>query len=437
MSKRVLITGGGSGIGKTMAETFAAEGARIFITDLSDTALAECPDSWLKMTGDASDPAHMRAVFDHIESEWGGIDVVCANAGIAGPTALIEDVEPEDFRRCVAVNLEGAFLAAKYAAPMMKAQKSGVILITSSNAGINGFPNPMDFGLSEEQKLIAETTRAFVENELYPHEADIEHTGVLDMELVRDIQKKAIEAGLYAANIPEEFGGAGLDTLTWLLYEKELGRANYALHWTCVARPSNILCAGTEVQREKYLVPCVRGEKWDCLAMTEPGAGSDLRGMKATAKQDGGDWVLNGTKHFISHADIADFAICFMKTGEEDTPRGSEGADHGLFRRQGHARLRGARRLPQCQPSRLHQRNPRIRRLPHSAENVLGEMHKGFEVANTWLGATRLQVGATCLGRAERAFAHAVEYAAGANSSASRSASSRASPSSSPTWRSR
>jgi NAD(P)-dependent dehydrogenase (short-subunit alcohol dehydrogenase family) len=141
MSKRVLITGGGSGIGKTMAETFAAEGARIFITDVSDTALAECPDSWLKMTGDASDPAHMRAVFDHIESEWGGIDVVCANAGIAGPTALIEDVEPEDFRRCVAVNLEGAFLAAKYAAPMMKAQKSGVILITSSNAGINGFPN--------------------------------------------------------------------------------------------------------------------------------------------------------------------------------------------------------------------------------------------------------------------------------------------------------
>jgi NAD(P)-dependent dehydrogenase (short-subunit alcohol dehydrogenase family) len=128
MSKRVLITGGGSGIGKTMAETFAAEGARIFITDLSDTALAECPDSWLKMTGDASDPAHMRAVFDHIESEWGGIDVLCANAGIAGPTARVEDVALEDFRRCVAVNLDGAFLAAKYAAPMMKAAGSGVIL---------------------------------------------------------------------------------------------------------------------------------------------------------------------------------------------------------------------------------------------------------------------------------------------------------------------
>jgi NAD(P)-dependent dehydrogenase (short-subunit alcohol dehydrogenase family) len=141
MAKRVLITGGGSGIGKSMAETFAAQGARVFITDVSETVLAECPDSWLKMTGDASDPAHMRDVFARIATEWGGIDVVCANAGIAGPTALVEDVEPEDFRRCLAVNLEGAFLAAKYAAPMMKAQRSGVILITSSNAGINGFPN--------------------------------------------------------------------------------------------------------------------------------------------------------------------------------------------------------------------------------------------------------------------------------------------------------
>ena len=141
MSKRVLITGGGSGIGKAMAETFAAEGARVLVTDMDEQALAWCPDHWLKMTGDASDPEHMHAVFDRIESEWRGIDVVCANAGIAGPTALVEDVEPEDFRRCVAVNLEGAFLAAKFAAPMMKAQKTGVILITSSNAGINGFPN--------------------------------------------------------------------------------------------------------------------------------------------------------------------------------------------------------------------------------------------------------------------------------------------------------
>jgi len=141
MSQRVLITGGGSGIGKAMAETFAARGARVLVTDMDPQALDACPCGWIRMQGDASDPAHMREVFERIADEWGGIDVVCANAGIAGPTALVEDVEPEDFRRCVAVNLEGAFLAAKNAAPMMKAQKSGVILITSSNAGLYGFPN--------------------------------------------------------------------------------------------------------------------------------------------------------------------------------------------------------------------------------------------------------------------------------------------------------
>ncbi|MDX1498481.1 MAG: acyl-CoA dehydrogenase family protein [Woeseiaceae bacterium] len=270
----------------------------------------------------------------------------------------------------------------------------------------------MNFELTDEQQMIVDTTRAFVENELYPHEAEIERTGHLDMDLVREVQAKAIETGLYAANIPGEFGGGGLDTLTWLLYEKELGRANYALHWTAVARPSNILCAGTPAQREKYLAPCVAGEKWDCLAMTEPGAGSDLRGMKATARQDGDDWVLNGTKHFISHADIADFAIVFMKSGEEDSPRGKRALITAFFVDKGtpgFAVRDGYRNV-----SHRGYTNAILEfdecRIP--AENVLGEVHKGFDVANTWLGATRLQVGATCLGRADRAFAHSVRYAA-------------------------
>ena len=95
----------------------------------------------------------------------------------------------------------------------------------------------MDFGLTEEQQMIVDTTRAFVETELYPHEAEVERTGILREDLRREIADKAIAAGLYAANMPVEVGGAGLDTLTWLLYEKELGKANYALHWTCVSRP--------------------------------------------------------------------------------------------------------------------------------------------------------------------------------------------------------
>lgn len=270
----------------------------------------------------------------------------------------------------------------------------------------------MDFALSDEQKLIVETTRAFVENELYPHEAEVERTGHLRPDLIRDIQKKAIAAGLYAANMPEEVGGAGLDTPTWLLYEKELGKANYALHWTCVARPSNILLAGTPEQKERYLYPCIRGEKWDCLAMTEPGAGSDLRGMKASARLDGGDWILNGTKHFISHADLADFAIVFVATGEEDTPRGPKKRITAFFVDKGTPGFTvrdGYRNV-----SHRGYTNAILEfddcRLPASA--ILGEAHKGFEVANTWLGATRLQVAATCLGRAERALGHAIAYAA-------------------------
>ncbi|MBZ0128934.1 MAG: acyl-CoA dehydrogenase family protein [Rhodobacteraceae bacterium] len=270
----------------------------------------------------------------------------------------------------------------------------------------------MQFGLTEEQQMIVDTTRSFVEKELYPHEAEVERSGHLDMDLIRDLQAKAMAAGLYAANMPEEVGGAGLDTLSWLLYEKELGRANYALHWTCVARPSNILLAGTEEQRQKYLYPCIRGETWDCLAMTEPGAGSDLRGMTASAREDGGDFVLNGTKHFISHADIAGFAIVFMATGEEDTPRGPKKRITAFFVDKGTKGFTvrdGYRNV-----SHRGYTNAVLEfddcRLPKSA--VLGELHKGFEVANTWLGATRLQVASTCLGRADRALGHAVSYAA-------------------------
>jgi butyryl-CoA dehydrogenase len=270
----------------------------------------------------------------------------------------------------------------------------------------------MDFALTEEQRMIVDTTRAFVEAELYPHEAMVERSGHLPMELIREIQQKAIAAGLYAANMPAELGGAGLDTLSWLLYERELGRANYALHWTCVARPSNILLAGTPEQRERYLMPCIRGETWDCLAMTEPGAGSDLRGMKASARQDGSDWVLNGTKHFISHADVAGFTIAFMATGEEDTLKGPKKRITAFFVDKGTKGFTvrdGYRNV-----SHRGYTNSVLEfddcRVP--AGNILGEVHKGFEVANAWLGATRLQVASTCLGRADRALSHAIAFAA-------------------------
>src|SRR5216683_7639272 len=175
----------------------------------------------------------------------------------------------------------------------------------------------MDFSLNDEQQMIVKTTRQFVVNELYPHEKEVEETGVLRPELHRELKAKAIDAGLYAANMPVDVGGAGLDTVTWVLYEKELGRANYALHYSCVGRPSNILLACAGEQRERYLLPTVRGDRTEFLAMTEPGAGSDLRGMKTSAVASGDDFVINGTKHFISHPDPSDYVILFAATGEE------------------------------------------------------------------------------------------------------------------------
>ena len=152
---------------------------------------------------------------------------------------------------------------------------------------------------------------------------EVEETGVLRDDLHRELKAKAIDAGLYAANMPVELGGAGLDTVAWVLYEKELGRTSYALHYSCVGRPSNILLACAGEQRERYLLPTVRGDRTECLAMTEPGAGSDLRGMKTSAVAAGDDFIINGTKHFISHADHSDYVILFAATGEEPGSKGS------------------------------------------------------------------------------------------------------------------
>ena len=271
--------------------------------------------------------------------------------------------------------------------------------------------NVMDFALTQEQRMIVDTTRSFVENELFPHEAEVERTGKLRDDLRHALKQKAIAAGLYAANMPAEAGGAGLDTLSWVLYEKELGRANYALHWNCVARPSNILMACVAEQRERYLLPSVRGDKADCLAMTEPAAGSDVRGMKCFARRDGTDFIINGTKHFISHADVADFVILFAASGEEDTPRGRKKLITGFLIDKGHPGFtvrEGYRNVSHRGYNNciLEFTDCRV-----AASAVLGEVHKGFDVANQWLGATRLQVAATCIGRAERALAHAKQWA--------------------------
>ena len=262
----------------------------------------------------------------------------------------------------------------------------------------------MDLELTAEQRAVVETTRAFVQRELVPHEDEVERSGVLDPGLLAKLRDTAIRAGLYAANMPEEVGGGGLDTLTWMVMERELGHTGYALQMLAVARPSRILLACAGDQRASYLLPTVAGERTECLAMTEPEAGSDLRGMRTRAVRDGSDWVITGTKHFISHADAADFVILFAATGEQELTAFLVDVDA-----PGLAVLPGYRSV-----SHRGYGNAVLVfdgcRVPGGA--VLGEVGRGFDVANTWLGTTRLQVAASCLGRARRALDLAVRHAA-------------------------
>ena len=269
----------------------------------------------------------------------------------------------------------------------------------------------MNFSLNEEQNLIVETVRSFVEKEMYPHEDEIERTGVVPVELGAQIKQKCIDIGFYAANMPESVGGGGLNHLDFTLLERELGRASMALS-VYFGRPSGILLACNEEQKERYLLPAVKGDKMDAIAMTEPQAGSDIRGMKCHAKRKGGDWIVNGSKHFISHADIADFLMVWVATGEEQTPRGLkkkitcflvDKETPGFTIRPGYESIshRGYNNcileFDEC-------------RLPDA--QILGELHGGFDIANDWLYATRLTVASNCVGRARRVFELALPYAA-------------------------
>ena len=269
----------------------------------------------------------------------------------------------------------------------------------------------MDFSIDESQQMVVDTVQAFVQRELVPHEDEVERTGELRPELADQIRAKAIDAGLYAANMPAEIGGGGLDDLTLAMAERAFGWTSYALQYV-VARPSNILraCAGEQVER--YLLPTVRGERVECLAMSEPGAGSDLRGMSCRAERRGDHYVVSGVKHFISHADLADYVILFAATGVEDSARGPRKLISSLLV---DLDAPGVQLRPgyRCVSNRGY--GNFILEFDDAevpVANLLGDEHRGFDVANEWLGSTRLQVAAVCLGRADRALSVALEWAA-------------------------
>jgi len=149
-----------------MAEGFTAAGARVWVADSDAAALETCPEAWRKTTLDVRDEAGVAALFAEARRDWGGLDTVCANAGIAGQTAPVEEVALKDWRACLAVNLDGAFLTAKHAAPLLKAERRGAMVLTSSTAGQYGYPNRAPYAAAKWAVIGLMKTLAM---ELGPH----------------------------------------------------------------------------------------------------------------------------------------------------------------------------------------------------------------------------------------------------------------------------
>lgn len=269
----------------------------------------------------------------------------------------------------------------------------------------------MNFNPSEEQQMLFDLARQFCENELLPHEDRLEKTGELPRELEMELRKKAIDVGLHACNMPESAGGPGLGAVEITLIEKGLNHTSLALA-ECVRRPCSVLAACDGEQVEEYLQPVMAGDKRECIAMTEPDAGSDLKGMKTRAQRDGDDWLISGTKHFISNARIADFVVLFAATGEEQTAKGPrkriscflvdlDGPGVEVAPGYDHVGHRG-----------YYNDIIRFDKARVPGRNMIGGEGEGFDVVSRWLGPGRLTVAAVCVARAERAYRVALEYAA-------------------------
>lgn len=268
----------------------------------------------------------------------------------------------------------------------------------------------MDFGLDFEQQALVESLEEFCKRELYPHEDLIEELRCVPEEIKQEIRRKSREAGFEGMSLPEEWGGPGLDRQTLMQAERIMGKPSSALS-QCVNRGvTGILfkCKGDQI--EEYLKPSIDGVLKNAFALTEPGAGSDARGITTKAVRDGGDWVINGVKQFISDADIADFIILTAVTGVDDTPKGPRKRFTSFLLDKD---LPGLRVEP-MKSIVTRGYNPTMVYLDDVRApdgKILGEEGQGFNMANEWLYDGRVALSAHCVGRAERIFDMTKEWA--------------------------
>ncbi len=262
----------------------------------------------------------------------------------------------------------------------------------------------MDFSLNDEQKMMIETVRRFIAEELKPLEDEIEDKGFLDPAKAQAIHDKAKSLGLYAMNMPAELGGGGLSNMDRILCEEQFGHTTDILIRRAFGNVYEPLlhCKGEQVER--WLKPAVEGKRTCAITITESGAGSDAAGIKTTARKTANGWVLNGSKHFISDGEWSDFFLVSARTGEKEISMFM--VDKGLpgFTVGKDQKMMGLRGTPHLE---LFFDNVELEDAA-----LLGEQGQGFKLAMGALNVVRLaQVGARAVGKASHVCEMMVAYA--------------------------
>ncbi|MEM7092834.1 MAG: acyl-CoA dehydrogenase family protein [Actinomycetota bacterium] len=270
----------------------------------------------------------------------------------------------------------------------------------------------MDFRPSDEQQLIVETVRRYVREEIEPLEHDLDpDAGDLTPHDQARLVAMTKDMGFYGLDIPEEFGGPGLDVTTRALMAIEMSQHRAGLYNPCYGTFGGAglaqLYEATEEQKERYLYPALKGEKRGCFALTEPSGGSDpARAIRTRAHQDGDEWVISGSKLYISGADKADFALVFARTSDDPGRNGVTAfivdTDTPGFH---------VERVVHTLRSTHYATELSFDEMRVSQEQVLGEVNRGFAIANDRLSRQRIPYAAGCIGVAIKAQEMAVEWA--------------------------
>ena len=266
----------------------------------------------------------------------------------------------------------------------------------------------MDFALSEEQRLLVETARRFVRTELMPLEAELERTRRLDPATARDIFQKSRALGLYAVNIPVEYGGGGLPAVDTCLAEEQFGHTTDILIRRAFGNVYEVLLLANDLQRNRWLEPAVRGERVFSVCFTEPEAGSDAAGIKSRAVRDGDGWRLTGQKIFISDGAFSDF---FVVSAVTDPEKGAKGISLFILDKDmpGFTLGRDQPMMGLSGTSHVELFFDNVRLGP---EHLLGQEGRGLNHAFETLGRIRLaQIGARAVGKATRILDLMTEYA--------------------------